>query len=303
MDGARLQRHVVRLRDGRLVRVFDGGALDGTAILGMHGMPLSAAPFRRHLRAAQDRGVRWVTYDRPGYGGSTARPGRSVADCQEEVRAIVETLGLKRFGVWGWSAGAPHALAVAARFPQKVFGTVLLATIAPHFSRGLDWYADVGEFNAIEFRAARRGSGDLTALIEPQREELLRARPEAVRSAWATILSPADRRALSGEFSKFFFHGMREGIRPSISGWRDDDLALVRPWRVNWGSVRAPTLLLHGKDDWFVGPTHSECLARRLPNSRVRIVPGEGHLSLFSHRLPGVLDWLAERGRLSTLHG
>jgi hypothetical protein len=48
---------------------------------------------------------------RPGYGGSTAHPGYTVASAAQDVRAIADALGSDRLGIWGISGGGPYALA------------------------------------------------------------------------------------------------------------------------------------------------------------------------------------------------
>jgi pimeloyl-ACP methyl ester carboxylesterase len=55
---------------------------------------------------------------RPGYGGSAAQPGCSVADCAADVRAICAALGIERLAIWGISGGGPHVLACAALLPD-----------------------------------------------------------------------------------------------------------------------------------------------------------------------------------------
>ena len=69
------------------------------------------------LEDAAQRGIRLVSYDRPGYGGSTPQPGRTVADCANDVRTIADAFGFDRLAVWGFSGGGPHALACAALLP------------------------------------------------------------------------------------------------------------------------------------------------------------------------------------------
>src|SRR5208282_1824181 len=65
-------------------------------------------------------GLRLIGYDRPGYGGSTPQPGRTVADCASDVRAICAGLGIDRLAMWGVSGGGPHVLACAALLPDLV---------------------------------------------------------------------------------------------------------------------------------------------------------------------------------------
>jgi hypothetical protein len=65
----------------------------------------------RHLfpgavRDARAHGLRLISYDRPGQGMSVPQPGRIVADCAEDVRAIVAHLGISRAAVWGHRSGA-----------------------------------------------------------------------------------------------------------------------------------------------------------------------------------------------------
>jgi pimeloyl-ACP methyl ester carboxylesterase len=43
---------------------------------------------------------RLIGYDRPGYGGSTSHPGRTVADCAEDVRAICAELRIGEVHAW-----------------------------------------------------------------------------------------------------------------------------------------------------------------------------------------------------------
>src|ERR671923_836728 len=97
--------------DGRKLGVHEGGARDGPVVLVQQGTPMSGLLFEPHAQDAEERGIRLLAYDRPGYGGSTPAPGRSVADAAADVCAIADALGIERFAVWGISGGGPHALA------------------------------------------------------------------------------------------------------------------------------------------------------------------------------------------------
>ena len=84
----------IRTPDGRDLRIESGGDASGRPVL-VHG----GSPNSRHLADswfadAEGRGIHLISYDRPGYGGSTAQPGRNVADCASDVRAIA---GARRY--------------------------------------------------------------------------------------------------------------------------------------------------------------------------------------------------------------
>ena len=85
-----------------------------------HGTPNVGTPPEPLLPASAERGIRWVSYDRPGYGGSTPHPGRDIASAAADVEAIADALGIDRFAVLGHSGGGPHALACAALLGDRV---------------------------------------------------------------------------------------------------------------------------------------------------------------------------------------
>ena len=117
----------------------------------------NGTPNTRHLfgPAAADaaaRGLRLIGYDRPGYGGSTPQPGRTVADCAADVRAICTGLGMDRLAMWGVSGGGPHVLACAALLPHLVTAVASLASPAPVDAEGLDWFEGMGQGNADDIK-------------------------------------------------------------------------------------------------------------------------------------------------------
>jgi pimeloyl-ACP methyl ester carboxylesterase len=86
----------------------------------------------RTLADAERRQLRLISYDRPGYGGSTPQPGRTTADCADDARAICQALGIGRLAMWGLSGGGPHVLACAALLPDLVAAAASLASPAPY---------------------------------------------------------------------------------------------------------------------------------------------------------------------------
>ena len=72
----------LKLSDGRTLHAYDTGAndaVDRLAVFWHHGSLNVGAPPEPLFPAAEELGIRWVSYDRPGYGGSTPRPDRGVA--------------------------------------------------------------------------------------------------------------------------------------------------------------------------------------------------------------------------------
>jgi len=279
--------------DGRTLRVHEAGAPEGPVVLAQQGTPMIGLLFEAHVRDAEDRGIRLVSYDRPGYGGSTAAPGRSVADAAADVRAIADALGTERLAVWGVSGGGPHALACAALLPDRVAAVASLGSVAPTDADGLDWFAGMGQTNLEEFAAAQQGHEALEEYFGPQAREPVTA--EGLLQGLRSLLTDVDAAALTGELGEYLAENMSGAVGQGVDGWRDDDLAFVKPWGFSVEDILVPVQLWHGEQDHFVPFTHGEWLAARIPDVHARLHPEDGHMTLMQRRIPEVHAWLLER--------
>jgi pimeloyl-ACP methyl ester carboxylesterase len=254
-------------------------------------------PGSRHLYGpvAQDaaaRGLKLISYDRPGYGGSSPQPGRTVADCAEDVRAICAALGLDRLAMWGMSGGGPHVLACAALLPDLVTAAASLASVAPHGADGLDYFAGMGEDNVDDDRLFLTDEAAARAKMDKDREEILATSPEDAAKGIASLLTPTDAAALVGDLAEYLAFSEREGLAPGSQGWWDDNCHL-RPWGFDLADITVPVLLLHGRQDMFVPFGHGEWLAAHIPGVEARLLDDEGHLTLLRNRVPEVHAWLS----------
>ncbi len=278
----------LELPDGRRLHVYDTGA-DGPGALPaspgsapltvfwQHGTPNVGTPPRPLFRDSARLGIRWVSYDRPGYGGSTPLPGRSVGSAATDVRHVADALGIDRFALMGHSGGASHALASAAVLGERVLGVVAVSGPAPFGAEGLDWFAGMAP--------SCRGSLTAAAAAREAKERF-----EAAAEYDPEMFTEADHAALAGDWS--WFH---EVVAPAVAtgpgGLIDDDLAYVGAWGCDPAAVTAPVLVLHGGLDRVVPSTHGEWLAKRCPRAELRLRPSDGHLSVLSDA-PAALDWL-----------
>jgi pimeloyl-ACP methyl ester carboxylesterase len=281
--------HQVQTSDGRTLTVQTGGADGGLPVLVHMGTPNSRHLYSRAVDDAASRGMLLVSYDRPGYGGSTAQPGRSIADCADDVRAIATALGVDRLGVWGISGGGPHALACAALLPDLVVGVASLASPAPYDAEGLDYFAGMGQDNVDDIKLQIADPAAARAKAEADRQALHEV---DFAEVYPSLLSPADAAVITGELAAYLERVTQEGLAPGIDGWFDDGDALVKPWGFDVSDIKMPVLLLHGRQDSFVPFAHGEWLAKHVPGVEARLTDEDGHLTLLEHRLGEVHSWL-----------
>jgi pimeloyl-ACP methyl ester carboxylesterase len=258
------------------------------------GTPNSRHLFGAHSQDAGERGLRLISYDRPGYGGSSPQPGRSVADCTEDVRAICAELGIDRLAMWSISGGGPHLLACAALLPDLVTAAASLASLAPFDAEGLDYFAGMGPDNVDDTRLYFTDETAARVKADKDREGFLAASPEDMASGMESFLSPVDAALLGGELDKFLLSSMKDGLAQGGQGWWDDN-SMIRPWGFDVADIAVPVLLLHGKHDKFVPFAHGEWLAAHIPGVEARLSEDDGHLTLLENRIPEVHAWLSDR--------
>jgi pimeloyl-ACP methyl ester carboxylesterase len=284
----------VRTPDGRTLAVEDTGDPAGSPVLVHMGTPNSRHLYGPNVADATRRGLRLISYDRPGYGGSTPHPGRTVADCTADIRAICEALGIDRLVMWGISGGGPHVLACAALLPDLVAAAATLASPAPYRAEGLDWFAGMGQDNVDDFRLLLTDKKAARAKTEKDREEFLAASASDLAQALKSLLTPTDAAVLTGELAEYLALINHEGLAPGSQGWWDDGCAEASPWGFDLADISVPVLLLHGREDKFVPFTHGQWLAAHIPGVEARLLDNDGHLTLLEHRVGEVHAWLSD---------
>lgn len=284
----------VRTPDGRTLAVQDTGDPGGKPVLVHMGTPGSRHLYGPNQRDARERGLRLISYDRPGYGDSSPNPGRLVADCAGDVRAICAELGIDRLAMWGISGGGPHVLACAALLPDLVAAAASLASLAPYDAEGLDWYAGMGQANVDDFQLFFKDEAAARAKTDQDREDAKDLTAEAVNKQLGTLLTPTDA-AVVPEMAEFLASSTRAGLAPGSQGWWDDNRCLALPWGFGLSDISVPVLLMHGRQDQFVPFGHGEWLSRHIPGVEARLLDNDGHLTLRAHRVPEVHAWLADR--------
>jgi len=288
-------QRTTRTPDGRTLAIEEAGDPDGHPVLVHEGTPNSRHLYPPASIDAAARGLRLISYDRPGYGGSSPQPGRTVADCAADVRAICANLGIDRLAMWGISGGGPHVLACAALLPGLVTAVASLASPAPMGAEGLDWFVGMGELNAEDIGLFLRDREADRAKLESDREEILSASAAEVVSGLRTLLSPTDAAVLKDALVDFLVYCHHEGLAPGGQGWWDDSVALGTAWGFELSAISVPVLLMHGRDDRFVPFGHGEWLAAHIPGVEARLLDHDGHVTLLANRIPEVHAWLADR--------
>jgi pimeloyl-ACP methyl ester carboxylesterase len=268
----------VKLADGRVLEFLVEGPEDGLPLVVHHGTP-GAAVSRAGMFPP---GVRVVMISRPGYATSTPLPGRDVAAAAADTAAVLDSIGIAEFVTLGWSGGGPHALACAARLPDRCLAAATIAGVAPYDAGGLDWLDGMGAENVEEFGKALAGPTELEAFLAAAEGSFAHVQPGEIIAAFGDLVSEVDKRALADGFADYLAASIRHALSGGTAGWRDDDLAFCKPWGFAVADIEPPVSLWQGDQDRMVPFGHGRWLAAHLPRPEAHLVPGEGHISLIN---------------------
>ena len=232
------------------MNIDDVGDPAGTPVLYLHAGGDSRLSRHPDDSIAAGLGVRLLAVDRCG----PAVRGRTLRSCAEDV---VAALPVERFSVIGWSAGGPHALAVAAVAPERVARVALVGSMPP--PDGVRALArDVQNVMRVARVAPRVAARGLEAWGK---------RPTPPTGDVVT-----DEAYARGRLESFRYGGL----------WLARELAyLGRPWGFDLADVRAAVTLWWGSRDVVCPPSIGEAFATRLAQAELRLVDGN-HQLLFS---------------------
>jgi pimeloyl-ACP methyl ester carboxylesterase len=271
----------VRLRDGRKLAYVESGNLEGMPVIFMHGNPGS-----RYMRHPDDGltaslGVRLITPDRPGYGQSDFKRGRTLLDMPTDIEQLANELGLGRFAVMGVSAGGPYVAACAYRLGERLSGAAIISGSAP-FNR-TDAMAGVNR----DYRAAYSMAMWPGWLLEPVmrlHDRSVRRKPESALVALMRECSADDRAVLSDPAISKQVKGFRfEASRQGVQGMIQEARLLTSPWGFPLEDIRIPVHLWYWEGDSIVPLQMGRYLHARIPNTVPHFLPGGGHFSLYSN--------------------
>jgi pimeloyl-ACP methyl ester carboxylesterase len=271
----------------RVLRVRDAGDPQGRPIIFFHGTPGSRLDISFADDLAAESGVRLVSFDRPGYGGSTSAPF-SLVSLSEDVAAMADQLGIDRFATMGHSGGSPFALAAAVVLPDRVTRVGVASGPGPFalVPGGLEQLDDDDTAALALMPGDPVGAASIYARGFEPRIASFRAADagELMADVFGDRMSPRDRELLSDErLARIAGLSLKEAMRHSATGGAWDNVAWVGPWQIDLTAIRCPVLLWYGEDDRLAPLAHGEWLHEHIPGSELVIRSGEGHFGFMEH--------------------
>jgi len=231
---------------GTSIGYAEAGRSDRTPIVFLHGVGSDKSVWRPQLgHFGQER--RTLAFDYPGYGDSDPAPeGTSRDDYAAVIVSALAELGITRAHICGLSLGGVVAIAIHHAAPGLCASLILADTFAVH-----------PDGRAI-YERSLAGSLDLPAMAEARADVLL--------------AQPADaqvRREVVETMSRIDPAAYRIGAE---AVWLADQ-------RDRAAAIDVPTLVLVGELDLVTPPDLSNELVDLIPDARMQVIRGAGHLA------------------------
>lgn len=266
------------VRDGRQLSFAEYGPPDGRPIVWMHGTPGARRQVPLEARAfAAELGVRIIGIDRPGIGSSSPYVYDNVLDWTEDLRLLLDALGVDTFRLVGLSGGGPYVLAAGAAMPERVLAAAVLGGVAP--TRGPD--AAPGGLMQLAVKCApmlglmRRPVG----FAMTQGIRAVRPLAGPVLDLYAAVQPTGDKNLLARpEFKAMFIDDLLNGSRTQMSAPLTDLVLFTRDWGFALADVQVPVRWWHGDADHIVPFDHGQHCVDRLLDATMTVIDGESHL-------------------------
>lgn len=255
--------HELTLPDGRRMTYSDHGS--GPALLSCHGTPDTRLVPPELIAAAEESGLRMLTPDRPGFGGSDPQPGRTLTDWPRDAAALLDALAMDRAAVVGGSGGGPYAVATGVALADRVTAVALLCP-------GIPVDAPVHGTVVPRDRAALRERGETFA-------RLLREDPAEFTELTGHGVSP---RALAS---------LQEAFRQGADAYVEDHSINDSDWADLLRRLTRPTRIWHGAKDDNIPVEAVRWMTDRIPHAELVVLPDADHD--VSAAWPDALAWLA----------
>lgn len=290
------QAETIMLDDGRTLGFDDVGDPGGVPVLYVHGSPDSRRARHPDDAIADHLGIRLVAVDRPGAGLSAPHLTGTFGSFADDTIALADHLDIDRWRPLAWSAGAPYALAVAARHPGRTHRVAVAAGLVPfaaYATLGILADADSGRLMVARLgeELGPKGLAEVAApLLAPYpcdaalaRDHVLETADQTRRAELATIRGAVEVLA----------YGLADSVTSGLGGLtRDLELQVEEP-DVDWSVVEAPVDLWYGHRDTSAPPAFGSWWADHLRRAELTVIPDAGHLVALSH-------WEAILARLLT---
>ncbi len=279
----------VKLPNGRFLSYTTYGAENGVPILYNHGWPSSRFEAMIWDEFGKKCNGRIIAIDRPGMGGSTFDPNRTLLDWPNDIAHFADEMGFEKFHMIGVSGGGPFTAVCAYKIPERLHGATIIAGLAPMTEP--EWKEGMRMANRIMLPLG----GSMPWLLNLIMKLMQRASQNpSTMERMLNDLPDVDKAVFETHDINNLLRSTQEGFRQGTQGVTKDGQIYAKPWGFELDEIRMPVSVWQGGMDVNVPPSNGRLQARKMPNATLHFLENEGHISIIANHGEAILrDLLA----------
>ncbi|MBV1910339.1 MAG: alpha/beta hydrolase [Kangiellaceae bacterium] len=266
------------LSDHRILCYQEFGDTKGMPVFYSHTTSGSKAEGQFFHKAAKHFGLRLICMDRPGIGGSSYLPKRTLLDYPKDVVELADELRFDNFGVMGWSGGGAYALATSCAIPERL---LFCSIIAGHTNFQKIDRPTEHIHSSVEKLIARNHQKHpvLLRIYLDLLSITIKTLPKLYLRSYQTNPSHSDRSIMKNEKVRtILFRTQQEAFKEGSKGPTKDISIQYSDWGFALEEIKIEVDIFHGENDQVVPISFSQNNQQSIPNCHLNVLANQGHL-------------------------
>ncbi|MDO6765057.1 alpha/beta fold hydrolase [Agarivorans sp. 1_MG-2023] len=282
-----------RLPDERKLCYQEFGDPKGKPVVYCHSiLGCRLENFFDQVDIAAQLGIRLISIDRPGFGGSDYHESYSFVQWTADLKALLEHLNLAKVELLGYATGGVYAACSAAKIPDMVSHLTIVSS-GDALTYDSDYKA-TAKLYRMHMKLAR-DFPNMHRLFTNILDKGLHKDPNKLFKVLARDLEGTDVELFeSPMFKEKFGRYLMESKVQGGNAFSDEVRQVMAPWGFEIEDVKVATQLFHGENDKHIPLTLAERFIARAENARLEVIPELGHYMIYQH-WPAILESIAKR--------
>ena len=273
---------VFQLADGRNLAYLEYGSPDGEPVFHCHTLFGSRLELAFDAdKISQEKSVRLIVIDRPGYGASDPNPEATFTNWSEDLIQLADHLNIGKFSFTGYGMGGRYALACAHEIPDRLKRVASITNGMPAESSAD--YKKIMPFYRMNIRLAKympKAYGLISSVLVKgvlnDTDSFLKKLSEKMEQADRGIMALKHfRTGYATSLTEAFGQGGRASSREMVE--------YMGKWSFELPNIKIPIDIWHGACDQHIPLVLAERFAEHIKETRFFIKEGQGHYMFYTH--------------------
>jgi pimeloyl-ACP methyl ester carboxylesterase len=280
-----MENKTITLEDGRKLGYAEYGDPKGKPVLLYHGTPSSRINPNATLIDSVSRTlgkdtIRLFSLDRPGYGLSDSKEGRTINEWSSDIEEFLDQLEIDTFSLYAISGGGPYAISSSYYLGDRINKVAVVCGLGPVY------LPEIYEKLSPEGKASvdyPEALGSFTDTVQ--------SNPKAFVENLISGMNESERSRIPAQVIEEYTRSLSESTkRPD--GMISDYQAFGAEWNVPIEKISVPIHFWHSEDDQSVPFTHSEFLVSKITGAKLTKLTGLNHYTTVLGTIEYVLDYI-----------